>query len=460
MFKYFAYIDARLRMMKRKGITTSGIIGVFIVGLLLGVGVMYAAAPSIISPSSSSGGLCGSTVSIGDLTDESGPLKAQGIGQAQAVGMAITDINAWLAKGSCKVTFKALTEDYAHDPSKALQQIQALNTAGVSVVVGPLDSDSIASIYSYADSNHIVIISPSSTAASLSQNTPYLFRTVPTDVYQGMADTAELVNQGVKAIVVINFVSAYAGGLANSTIADFKAAGGHVQDQIQYTITQSDFTPVLTKMLSDYNSAVQTYGADKVAIYAVSEEELGTLLAQANASSTFQPLLHTPQPWYGVDGESQDTVLSTGTTGKLMSEIRLPSTVFNAPSNPKGENFSARFQAATGSAASIYQTGSYDDTWLAALAILAGGSTNGATIAAMLPTAADNYFGVTGWTVLGPTGDALPIAGYQIWEVQACASASACPGAVGAPPYMWVQVGSWDYNSNQISGVNGQPFSP
>jgi branched-chain amino acid transport system substrate-binding protein len=461
---------------KRKGISTSGTIVLFVVGLLIGVGVMYVVAPSVISPSTvttgggvstvtttqtaAASGICnGGTATIGDLTDESGALKAQGIGQAKAVQMAISDINAYVAKGSCHLTFKVATEDYGHDPSKALSSIQALNTQGVTVVVGPLDSDSLKAIYSYASSNHIVIISPSSTAASLS-SLPYLFRTVPTDVYQGEADTAEFLSLGIQDIIVINFVSAYAGGLANSTISDFKAAGGHVQDQIQYQITQTDFTAVLNKMVSDWNAAISTYPASKVAIYAVSEEELGTLLAQANASATFRPLLHTPQPWFGTDGESQDTVLSTGTTGALMAQIRLPSSVFNAPSNLKGANFSAAYQAATGSAPTVYQTGSYDDTWLAALSILDGQSTDGASINTLLRSVAANYFGVSGWAVMGSTNSALPDPGYQIWEVQNCATLSSCPGAVGTPPHVWVQVGFWTFATQKVTSPSGGTYSP
>ncbi|MDG7010477.1 MAG: ABC transporter substrate-binding protein [Nitrososphaerota archaeon] len=444
--------------MKRNGVSTGGTIGVLIIGLLVGAGIVYAAAPSIL-PSQvttvNGNSFCnGGTFTIGNLADTSGALSAQGIAQTNALTMAISDINAYSATTGCHVTFRLSSLDYAHDPTKAVQQVQAFNTAGVTAIVGPLDSDSLIAIQQTVNQDHIVTVSPSSTSAVIANRDPttnYVFRTVPTDAYQAKADTAELLSQNVKDLIVINFYSSYAGALANATIADFTAAGGHVQDQIQYQITTTDFTPVLNQMISDWNSAIQTYQPNQVAIFAASEEEISSLLLQANASSTYSPLLHTPQPWYGVDGESQDTVISNSSiAGNLVAQVKLAATVYNAPSNQKLANFSARFQAAYNQAPPSYAQGAYDDAWLIALSALAAQSSSGSAMKAVLPSIANNLFGVTGWLVLGPHGDAYPTFGYQIWQVVHCTTS--CPaGYIGTAPDVWVQVGTYDLSSNSVT---------
>ena len=451
-------------MLKRRGVTSTAAIGILIVGLLIGAGSIYVATPSLTSGNASTttktttttttvtgqGGLCsGTTVTIGALLDLSGSLKDQGTVSKYGQALAIQDINNWLNEGSCDLTFKASVQDDGHHPTTSLQQLQSLAAAGVSVVVGPLYSDAVVNDLSYADSSHIVMISPSSTAASLSIDNDYLFRTVPTDLYQGRADAKMMVQNGVQAAIIINCVGTYSGGLANATKVDFANAGGHIVDQIQYTTCDvgDDLTPVLSKMITDWNTAAQTYDPSKIAIYAVSFEELTTLLIQANASATYRPLLNTVQPWYGDDGQAQDAVISDpATAGYLMAQIRMQSTVF-APSSLAGStreaDFSTRFQQAYGRPPTIYGEGAYDDTWIAALSVLAAGKNDGPSIQKVLPGVADNYFGVTGWTLLGPSGDEIPLTGYQIWAVTIDNTKN--------PATFWIQTGGWDVHTNTVT---------
>ncbi|MBI3840551.1 MAG: ABC transporter substrate-binding protein [Thaumarchaeota archaeon] len=450
-------------MMKRRAVSTGGAIGALIVGLLIGAGAVAGFAPSLglggvstvttggggtttktVTTTSVSGGnsLCnGGNVKIGVLTELTGSLQAQGIGTKTAVEMAVADINTWLHDGGCNLTFSAVTQDYAGSATTALAKIGELDAAGVTVVVGPLRSDAIVGIYSYIQSHHIVDISPSSTAASLSINDDYLFRTVPTDLYQGQADAREMTERGVNCAIVVHAIGTYSGGLANATATWFETQGGHVIERIPYDSNQADFSAVLSKINTDWNTALaqaNCNGADHIAIYAVSFEEFGQILVQAN--NQYPALLNSTQPWFGSDGQSQDTVLTNSTYGALMAQIRLPSTIYNAPGNLKGDNFSARFLAQTGQGATIYQTGSYDDAWLAALSVMAAGTSDGAAVQSVLRGVAGNYYGVTGWTILGPSGDALPLFGYQIWKV-VMVNGSAT----------WVRAGTWDVSTDVVT---------
>jgi predicted metalloprotease with PDZ domain len=88
--------------LKKRGASTASLIGTLIVGLLIGAGITYAAAPSLGLKSTVSGGtqyvtttvttsnaqaagLCnGQTITIGALNDLSGSLSAQGKGDLAA----------------------------------------------------------------------------------------------------------------------------------------------------------------------------------------------------------------------------------------------------------------------------------------------------------------------------------------------------------------------------------------
>jgi branched-chain amino acid transport system substrate-binding protein len=93
--------------------------------------------------------------------------------------MAINDINAMLTSTGSSVRFQRVVADYALDTTKALAALNAFKAQGITVVVGPLNSGTASGILQVADSNQIVLISPSSTAPQLAIPNDYLFRTAP-----------------------------------------------------------------------------------------------------------------------------------------------------------------------------------------------------------------------------------------------------------------------------------------
>lgn len=431
--------------MKRKGASTSVVAVLFIVGLLIGAGAVYLAAPSFVAPSTetmtaaastvtstvtsavtttmtgtATSGLSG-TVTIGVLTELTGSLSSEGIKVQAYSQQAITDINAWLAntQWAGKVTFKADVVDYAGSPTTADTEVLAFAASGVAAVVGPLNSGSLIAIYKDATSHQVVLISPSSTSPALAGVSPYVYRTAPNDVYQGAAISAELNSQGVKGAVITYIDDTYGDGLYNYTNADFSALGG-VVDAVPYSPSLTgveSFTSVASTVNSDYQTLVGTYGAAHVAIVAISFEELGYLLKAAQSS--YPGLLSTPQPWYGSDGEQGDDALTNSTYGPLMLQIRMAATVFGYTNSTLSTNICAKFTTVALSCDS-YALGAYQDTWLAALSILDCGANSGACVSTILPSVSANFYGPIGWVkFVTPTGVGGDRQGgpYQIWCV-------------------------------------------
>jgi branched-chain amino acid transport system substrate-binding protein len=441
-------------MHKRKAASSGIAIALLIVGLIIGAGITYAVTASTKSTATSvstttttatgtASGLSG-TVTIGDLTDLSGQLQAIGSQQKIAVGLAINDINAYLLSiGDKNVKFATVTEDTGLNPATALTDLQTLSAQGVQVVVGPLSSGEASNILQYADENHIVLISPSSTAISLAIPNDYLYRLVPNDAAQSFAIARALVDDNVKDIIVINQQSTYGTGLANATINRFKALGGSVTDEIQYSASATDFTPTLTQAQSDYTTAVAKYGASSVSIVAIGYQEVGQMLIQAKSS--FSGLLAST--WYGSDGESQnpDFTNSTSAVAPIASQVKLISTIGESPvATAKTNAFITEFNASAGETPDSYAINAYDATWVAALTVLEVGN-NGQAIQQALPSIANNYFGASGWTQLQPSGDEAPV-GYDIYEVQTVSGTT-----------QWVLAGTYSAATDAITWQPGMP---
>jgi branched-chain amino acid transport system substrate-binding protein len=414
-----------------------------VAGAAVGAGVTYVGVPH----GTVNSGLCasGSTITIGELLDLSKDLSSQGVRAKISSLIAINDINSLLSSGGCNLKFAVAIDDYQLDDTKGLTDLQAFAASGVQVVVGPLNSGTAQAILGYANSHHIVLISPSSTAPQLGIANDYLFRTAPNDANQGHADARILLDRGATAVIIVQRHDTYGDGLANATAAYFKQLGASqnakVVDTISYDKSTTDFSAILSKMDSDYTSANTGAYLNHVAIYAVSFEEFGTMIIQAhNNYPTKFPW--SPLPWFGTDGEAQDAVIINATTsGPYVSQVKLPSTLFSQVNNAKTVQLNTTFTTQNPSnICDSYCLGAYDDVWLAALSTLQAGAYDGTKIQTILPTVAANYYGVTGWCGLQASGDRVPT-GYQVWKVVT---------PTGGKPG-WVLAGEWDFTTDTVT---------
>ncbi len=421
-------------------------IGTLILGLLIGAGVMYAAAPSLMPSNAGttmtetmtsvgSGGLSG-TVTIGDLVSLTGDLSAYGQRSKVAVDIAISDINSWLSSTSSPVQFQVRHEDTATDPATALQKLQTLAAQGIQVYVGPMTSGEARNILSYANTNHLVLISQSSTAENLGIPNDYLFRLVPTDFAQSKAVARVVFASGAQYIVVVARHDTWGDGLSQALEARFTKIGGTVIDTVSYTPISTgtyDFSPQLTQMKSDYDKAVSSYGASKVAIVAVAFDELAVLLQQAKS---YQSLLTST--WFGTDGTAESgTIIST--SGDIATQVKSLSTIYAPTRGDKWAAFTTKFTAKYNGPPDAYTYAAYDATWVAALTILSVGKNDGQAVQGAITGIAGNYYGVSGWPDLNQNGDRT-ISDYDIWQVEQMSGKAE-----------WVNVGTWSAASDSVS---------
>lgn len=422
-----------------------------------------------------SSGLClsGKTITIGELLDLSQALSTFGVRANDVSLLAINDINSFLSTAGCNLRFSVSVSDYALSNTLALTELQAFAATGVQVVVGPLNSGAAQFVLPFANSNHIVLISPSSTSTALSIPNDYLFRTSPNDASQGMADARMAQAEGAAKLIILERHDSYGDAVANATGSDFNylltSSTGAVDKNgcvstdtvciIQYDTATTDFTASVNALFVAFATLNNTASMNKVAIDAVSFEEFVQIISQV--SLQHPSLLNGKLPgcgsvpgcvgsgpssmWIGTDGEAQDPVITGNISlSSFFQNNRLPSTLAGFFNNTKTMRlYTALASAYPGVTCDIFCASAYDAVWLAALATLQVGSYNGTRIHAAMLTVADNYYGVTGWNHLDPSGDRVA-AMYQIWKVVT---------PTGGSP-TWVFAGYWDAATNTFVGFN------
>jgi branched-chain amino acid transport system substrate-binding protein len=423
--------------LNRRGVSTMIAVVLLVVGLVIGTGIGYAATYKSTSTTSSLSG----TINIGVLADMSDGLASEGIKINYTAHQAVNQINAYLASTAYKnVKFNVIVEDYGLVDSKADSAMSTFKSDGVTVVVGPLNSGTAQHLLTFANSNQMVMISPSSTSAAIAIPNDYLFRTAPTDVVQGQADAAMMYQDGVKAVIQVYRQDTYGSGLANYTQSNFVKLGGTVVDQIPYDTTTTNFAPLLGTLNTDWTNAVAKYGADGVAIQLISFDEGATIIQQA--SQQYPNLLKSQQPWYGVDGEQGESAFTNSTIASAIQSVRLPSTVFGYTNSSKTVALCQQVLAATSLTCDPYPLGAFDDVWIGALSILACGANSGSCVQKEITTVADNYYGVTGWTLLNSNGDRAA-SDYLIYCIQGPSN-----------NLQWNVCGTWSFQTNQVTWFN------
>ena len=112
------------------------------------------------------------------------------------------DFNEYLAEKGADWRMNLVAEDTQSNPVVALEKVQSLNSKGIKYALGPESSAETRNIMSYADSNDMIILSPSSTSPKLAV-ADNIFRFVPDDTKQGKVVATLLEESGIKVVVPI-----------------------------------------------------------------------------------------------------------------------------------------------------------------------------------------------------------------------------------------------------------------
>jgi branched-chain amino acid transport system substrate-binding protein len=282
----------------------------------------------------------GETYKIAFQGPLSGDNQQLGINEVNAVELAISQANE---SGNLDFTLELLRADDQGDPAVApTAAAQVLQDEAVLGVVGPSFSgptNAVATTYADAD---MVMISPSATNDTLTtSNYPTFHRVVPPDGLEGTQLAEYLAGQDYSKMVVIDDLSDYGKGVADTVQATLEKAGVEVQ-RLGVDAETTDYGATAT--------TVASAGADAM-FYGGYDAQAGQL-ARALVTAGF-----TGDKYTGNGGKSSVFTEGAGDAGNGWF---FSCGCSDAVTAPAAQDFTEAYRAEFGDDPSTYSPEAYD----------------------------------------------------------------------------------------------------
>jgi len=354
-----------------------------------------------------------SYVEIGVLVDLRGDAAAAGEDILAALQIRTNDLNNQMESLDALTRLRLVVEDCATDPDSALTKLQSLHEQGIEMFIGPVTSESVASILEYANENEILILSPSSTAISLALP-DYVFRFAPNDTKQSHAIASLMIEDGMKVLVSVNRDEIYGNELINATRSDFETLGGVLADSQVYSLDVDDYSALATDVNSAVATLLNSYTADQIAVLLVSFEEAEEILA---AAGTYENLraIH----WYGSDGNAQLSSLITNSSVKeIATDMHFTAPTFGENEDSEIDDMvRIRVGMSTGHlSVSMDAVFAYDALNVLFLSYIRFTSQDRYSLVEIFPVYSQSQYGASGWGELDQNGDRV-YSSYDFYSV-------------------------------------------
>lgn len=357
------------------------------------------------------------TITVGALLSLTGNWSSLGINSKAALEIATEDINQYMEETGSVYRFATTVYDTKLDAALAEQAIINAKDSGISFIIGPQSSAEVGAIKSFADANNILVISQGSTAGSLSIAADNIIRFCPDDLLEGKAMANTIYKSGIRGLVTVSRDDAGNKGLQTSTGTAFTTLGGTVLDVAPYatTTTTTDFAAVLADIKTKLQ-VFSTLSSDQTAVYLASFDEAKDLFKQAAADSVLSSV-----KWFGADGVALSAALtSDADAAGFAAATRFFAPTFGLPeqAESKWQPLAQAIKNRTGIDPDAFALAAYDAMWVVALTYQAtsGIDADFAKKKTVFQRQANNYYGVTGPTLLNEFGDRA-IGSFDYWGI-------------------------------------------
>lgn len=302
------------------------------------------------------------TLKVGTILPQTGTLAVLGPPEFGGVDLAVKEINDAKAGITIEVNHKD-SGDTTTDI--ASQSATALIADGVSAIIGAASSGVSKTFIDQVTQAGVVQISPANTSPDFTDypDDGFYFRTAPSDVLQGRILGNKILADGKTNVAVLYMNDAYGTGLFENLKASLEDGGASIAGEQIFEPASTDFTSAIQSLLATTPDALVVISFDEITT--IAEQLKGAGFDFANL--------------YGTDG-------NYGVIGPEDTNVDIAGAQFTNPGVLAPEDFQARLQALKEEQGEpeltvfSYAAESYDATILTALAALAGGDTEGATI--------------------------------------------------------------------------------
>ncbi|MDY4105249.1 MAG: ABC transporter substrate-binding protein [Oscillospiraceae bacterium] len=352
----------------------------------------------------------GGTITLGMIGPLTGSLAVYGTHIEKGVKLAIEEINAaggvTLSDGTYQLAVE--TKDDQGDSTECVNAINALISDGVGLVVGSATSGCTSAITSIANSEGVVLITPSGTADSLTTTMDYVFRTCFRDSFQGELAAQYALDEGyTKVCIVYCSADTYSAGLRDAFVAACGKLGLEiVAEESVATMTEVDYTNQFNKMVSSGAELVFTpFYYDVMGPY---------LVPQARSAGFTGVLL-------GADGvDNTETTIPAGADLSVYNDVMFVNHyATELATSDVSANFVASYQAKYGETPNNFDALAYDAVYVYKAAMEACGSADAESVQAALADTSVIYDSTCGTFSFDDTGTPIKngvLMGYTYTE--------------------------------------------
>jgi branched-chain amino acid transport system substrate-binding protein len=293
-------------------------------------------------------------VKLGILGDLTGPIESLAPPIVAGAQLAFDHVNA--QGGILDGMIVSVTGDSACDPSVAGPAADKLvNTDQVTGMVGAFCTGATVGAATTAGiPGNVVQISPSASAPVLTtlEDNDLVYRTTPSDAFQGVKLADLLTAKGVTDVALTYVNNDYGKGLADVFAAQFAANGGTVSANVAHEDGKADYRAELGQLAGS--------GSQNLVVIAYISGSGLTILQQANEGGEFTT-------FFGGDGMIGDAI-SGSNVGNFVA------TRAGAYAGASADAFTALATEAGLDPAGTYVPQAYDAGFLLALAVEKNGS--------------------------------------------------------------------------------------
>ncbi len=344
--------------------------------------VMGVAALSLLATACGTGsGSNADEIKIGSMFEKTGEVSAYGTAEANAVNLAIKEINE--NGGILDKKIDLVEYDTKSDNTEAASIATKLATQDeVSIIVGPATTGAVKASTPAVTRAGVSLVTPSGTDDSLTIDEngkvqPNIFRTSFQDSFQGIALAEFAKNElgAKKAVVIGDSSSDYALGLTDAFEGKFD---GEIVAEENFTADDTDFSAILTRIKDldfDFIFLPGYYN------------QAGLIIKQAREMGITQPIL-------GADGFGNEALL------ELAGVDNVDDVYYSAHYSPNSEDaqvkeFIAAYKAEYDVEPDMFAALAYDTVYLVAQAIEEADETTPKALTKALEGLAE-FDGVTG----------------------------------------------------------------
>lgn len=345
---------------------------------------------------------------VGLVVPGPGPLAGIGAGVAAATMAGAEDFNAYLEDAGEPWMLDLVTAYDGADPALSLEAAMHLHRNGISVLLGPVTDEGLASVREYAAGNGMLVLSCCSSAGFVAAPDS-IFRLAPDGLGQAEALSRLLAYDQVHSIVLV-----YDGG----SVAIKDALADHLDGRVglfavEYRPGSADH--LAQQILLEVKDVSDMHGVKGAGVVVAGSGDVVDVIRTASSYEMLRDVR-----WYGLGTVVGLEDLIHGDLRAFSEEVRMTGTLaVPAPGTARDaidRALQARAGAAPGVDAGMHLYSAYDAVWVLGRAMMASQDASQEALARAIPVVASHYPGATGDLTLDENGD---VAGshYGIWRV-------------------------------------------